>query len=76
MTTDNRGAFALRQYLASTTQFELAEKTGISQPHISRLASGEKTPKMLADAQALLEHAGIGLDWWEQPAPVVTDGAA
>ena len=67
--TDNRGAAALRQFLESTKQVDLATKTGISQSHISRLAKGEKTPKLLADAQALLEHAAIGLDWWEQPAP-------
>ena len=65
--TDNRGAAALRQFLVSTKQVDLATRTGISQSHISRLASGEKTPKLLADAQALLEHAGIGLDWWDQP---------
>jgi len=65
--TDNRGAAALRQFLESTKQVDLADKTGISQSHISRLAAGEKTPKMLADARALLEHAGIELDWWDQP---------
>lgn len=67
--TDNRGAAALRQFLESTKQVDLAERTKISQGHISHLAAGDKTPKLLADAQALLEHAGIGLDWWEQPVP-------
>jgi len=74
--TDNRGAAALRQFLASTKQVDLAARTKISQGHISRLASGEKRPKLLADAQALLEHAGIGLDWWEQPVADSSKGAA
>lgn len=74
--TDNRGAAALRQFLESSKQIDLANKTGISQSHISRLAAGEKTPKMLADAKALAEHAGIGLDWWDQPVPESDKGAA
>jgi transcriptional regulator with XRE-family HTH domain len=75
VTTDNRGAAALRKVLETTKQVELASKTGISQSHISRLASGEKTPKRLADAQALLEYAGIGLGWWEERIPTARSKA-
>lgn len=64
---NNRGAAALRQFLENTKQVDLAGKTHISQSHISRLASGEKTPKMLDDARALLEHAGIQIEWWDEP---------
>lgn len=71
--TDNRGAEALRRLLESTKQADLASRTGISQSHISRLARGEKTPKLLSDAQALLEHAGIELDWWQQE-PTASSG--
>lgn len=73
---DNRGAAALRHFLESGKQIDLARKTGISQSHISRLASGEKVPKMLADAQALLEHAGIALDAWGEPVEESSKGAA
>ena len=65
---DNRGAQALRKALAEQKQSELAQITGISQSHISRLAAGEKTPKLLEDALALRDAAGIDPDWWHQDA--------
>jgi transcriptional regulator with XRE-family HTH domain len=74
--TDNRGAAALRQFLETSSQVDLANKTGISQSHVSRLARAEKTPKLLADAQALLEHAGIELAWWHEPAEALPNKGA
>ena len=67
MTNDNRGAAALRQLLQETTQAELAIKTDLSQAYISRLASGEQTPKRLAVAEKLRKHAGILNAWWHEP---------
>lgn len=64
--TDNRGAQALRKVLETTKQAELAQKAGLSQSHISRLAGGEKPPKLLEDALALRDAAGIDPDWWHQ----------
>lgn len=67
MAGDNRAAQALRRELENTTQKALALRTGISQPHLSRLASGEKTASDRRDALALRDALGIALEWWDEP---------
>lgn len=67
---DNRGAQALRKRLADEkSQTALAERAGLSQSHISRLAAGG-VPKLLEDALALRDAAGIDPDWWHEEALV------
>lgn len=65
---DNRGAQALRTFLSGQKQVDLSKKTGISQSHISRLASAENVPKMRDQALALHEACGIDPEWWDEPA--------
>jgi len=64
---DNRAAQALRQVFAKKTQVEVSRVTGISQPHLSRLASGEKVANDRSDALALRAAEGIELEWWDEP---------
>lgn len=67
--SDNRGAQALRREIEKQgKQADLAERVGISQSQISRLAAGEKTPKLLEDALKLRDELNIALEWWDQPA--------
>ena len=66
---DNRAAHALRTALENRSQVELARATGISQPHLSRLASGERVASDRSDALALKRELGIELEWWDEPAP-------
>lgn len=67
--SDNRGAQALRREIAREgKQADLAERVGISQSHISRLAAGLTTPKLRQDALALRDELKIEVEWWDQPA--------
>jgi predicted transcriptional regulator len=75
MTNDNRGAAALRRFLESTTQQELALKIGVSQSFISRLASGKVTPYRTLEAEKLLQHARIKIAWWHEPSPSMRKAA-
>ena len=68
---DNRAARALRDALKERSQVELAKVTGISQPHLSRLASGERVASDRSDALGLKRELGIELEWWDEP---VSDG--
>lgn len=70
---DNRGAQAIRQELERRKRFdppqgqkELADELGMSQSFLSRLASGEKIPKLLEDAVSLQRVLGIEPDHWTQ----------
>ena len=70
---DNRGAQAIRQELErrkglkpSQGQKELADDLGMSQSFLSRLASGEKTPKLLEDGLALKRVLNIEPEWFDQ----------
>lgn len=70
---DNRGAQAIRQELERRKrldppqgQKELADELGMSQSFLSRLASGEKIPKLLEDGVSLQRVLGIEPDHWTQ----------
>ena len=70
---DNRGAKAIRSELERRKsldppqgQKELAEELGMSQSFLSRLASGEKTPKLLEDGMALRRVLGIEPEWFDE----------
>lgn len=71
----NRGAQAINQELERRKrleppqgQKELAEELGISQSFLSRVASGERVPKLLEDGVAFQRVLGIEPDWWHQEA--------
>lgn len=66
VSADNRGAQALRTLLDTTSQVDLAKKTGISQSHLSRLSRGDTLPKMREQALVLAAE-GIAVEWWDEP---------
>lgn len=47
-------------------QRRLAEKTGIPENTLSRIASGQQSPGRRY-AAALLRSLGIELSWWDEP---------
>ena len=63
---DNRASQALREAFAERgTQSRTAEKTGISQPQLSKLAGG--APANRRDAIKLRDELGIEIEWWDEP---------
>jgi len=71
---DNRGAQAIRRELArrkllnpQAKQAELADDLNMSQSFLSRLASGEKTPKLWEDGVELERVLGLKLEDFELP---------
>jgi len=64
---DNRASQALREaFSVRGTQSRLAEKTGISQPQLSKLVGG--APANRRDAIELKKALGIEIEWWDEPA--------
>jgi ribosome-binding protein aMBF1 (putative translation factor) len=76
---DNRAAQVIRRELERRKgleppqgQKELADELGMSQSFLSRLARGEKEPKLWADGAALERVLGIKLDDFNLP-PLTDD---
>lgn len=72
---DNRAAQRIREELARLKsldppqgQKDLAERLGMSQSFLSRLASGEKTPRLWEDGESLRRELGIELGDFNLPA--------
>lgn len=65
----SRAQQALSKLLESKrfTQEALSKLTGISQSHLSRLASGERVEPNIQHSLALKREAGIELEWWNAP---------
>lgn len=77
----NRGAMALAAVTESTSQVEVAKRTGISQSWLSRLTRAEKQNGVECkpnreQSVALKRELGIEIEWWDEEVPPDTERAA
>lgn len=70
----NRGAKLLAGLLAERgSQKLLAEKLGIDQGYLSKIASAERVPGL--DARRKLKALGIEMDAWDEPPDAAPDSS-